>query len=198
MRMAECGLGRPMIHLGAITDRHTVSFECTLPGHAVRVWSYLTEPDYLSNWLAEGEVERRPGGCVKLHFDVGEAPVRSNDGAIIRGFVSHYEPHRLLTYSWIDTSRDTARTRSLYFGSVVTVVCFELEERDRHVRLRMTHRRLPTELLSKIGAGWHAHLGMLLARLYREEPEPLPSSFPHLLSRYEQQAVMLRTGVQAG
>lgn len=182
-----------MIHVGAITDKHTVSFECTLPGKVERIWKYLTESEYLDTWLAQGEVEPCVGGSIKLHFDVGEAPVRSDERAIIRGFVSHYTPHQLLTYSWIDTSRDSSKARNLYFGSVVTIVSFELEERDRNVRLRLTHRRLPTELLSKVGAGWHAHLSMLLARLYKEEPESLLSSFPYLLSRYQQQAIMLRT-----
>lgn len=187
-----------MIRVGTITDRHTVSFECILPGKPDRVWRYLTESDHLSQWLAEGKVDCCAGGSVKLHFDVGEAPVRSNTGAIIRGFVNRYEPCRALSYSWIDTSRDSTKTMNLYFGSVVTVVSFELEARDRNVWLKLSHRRLPTELLSKTGAGWHAHLGVLLARLYKEEPEPLLSSFPYLLSKYRQQMLSLSIGLQAG
>lgn len=181
-----------MIELGLITDDHTVSFDCILPGPIERTWSYLTRTASLRSWLAEGEIEPRAGGSVKLRFEVGEAPVRSGAGALIRGLVSHYEPCRKLAYSWIDTSRDHGTPRSLYFGSTVTVVCFDLAERHGHVSLKLTHRRLPTDLLSKVGAGWHARLGLLHAQLHSEEPEPLPTHFPGLLSRYERQVSMLR------
>ena len=37
----------------------------------------------------------------------------------------------------------------------------------------MIHRRLPDrESLLGVGAGWHAHLDMLVARLTGKEPEP--------------------------
>ncbi len=187
-----------MIELGLITDDNTVSFDCILPGPPERVWLHLTRRELLRAWLADGEIEPRPGGSVKLRFESGEAPVRSGAGALIRGLVSHYEPCRKLAYSWIDTSRDRNTSRSLYFGSAVTVVCFDLGERDGHVTLKLTHRRLSMDILSKAGAGWHAHLGMLHARLYSEEPEPLLPRFHGLLSRYERQVSMLRpTGVRA-
>jgi uncharacterized protein YndB with AHSA1/START domain len=194
-RMEE---GKAAIQLGLIADEHSISFDCLLPGSIEVVWEYLTQSAPLATWLAKGQVEPQVNGAVRLHFEVGEAPVRSSAGAVIRGVVSRHEPPYMLTYSWIDTSRDPQQNHSLFFGSVVTVVNFELEPQGRQVMLKLRHRRLPTELLSKYAAGWHTHLGLLIARMRREDPEPLLPAFNRLLPRYEQQAAMLRAGILSG
>ena len=48
--------------------------------------------------------------------------------------------------------------------------------------------RLPATLVLSCCAGWHAHLGILLARLRSEEPEPFQPVYLRRLPVYQQQA----------
>jgi len=95
-----------MTGLGRVIDSHTIRFERLLPGPVERVWDYLTRPECLANWLAEGEMDPRAGGQVELRFDVHEVPERAKAGAIIRGVVARFEPPRVLACSWVDASAE--------------------------------------------------------------------------------------------
>src|SRR5262245_12073676 len=53
---------------GKVLAPDTVRFERLLPGPIERVWSYLTDPEKRSKWLAGGPMELRIGGPVKLWF----------------------------------------------------------------------------------------------------------------------------------
>jgi uncharacterized protein YndB with AHSA1/START domain len=183
-----------MTELGTIIDAHTVRFERRLPGPIERVWDHLTKPEYLATWLAAGEMDLRVGGRVELCFDVGEVPQRARAGAIIRGVVSRAEPPRLLACSWIDASTDLPAAEGPVADSAVS---FELEARGEQVLLVLTHRRLPTAFLANCGAGWHTHLGILLARLRGEQPEPFLSVYRQLLPAYVEQVATLEAGAQS-
>lgn len=174
-----------MSDFGEIIDSHTIRFERLLRGPIERVWDYLTKPEYLATWLAGGQMELRVGGQVELRFDVQEAPERAKAGAVIRGVVSRCEPPRVLAYSWVDASAERPAGENPVPDSVVT---FELEPRDEKVLLMLTHRRLPAGLVANFGAGWHTHLGILLARLRQEAPEPFLPVYRRLLPMYAQQA----------
>lgn len=176
-----------MINLGLIIDIHTVSLDCELSGPADRAWYYLTQPAGLRAWLAEGSIEPRTGGRVKLRFGGADAPVRSSGGALVHGLVARYEPYRLLTYSWMDASRDVQKP---HFGAAVTSVSFTLTEREECTQLRLVHSCLPPKLISKIGAGWHGHLSQLVA--CAQNDVPLPQMLPTMMSRYERQAALMR------
>lgn len=183
-----------MADLGTIIDAHTIRFERLLPGPIERVWDHLTKPECLATWLAPGEMELRVGGRVELRFDVQEAPERAKAGAIIRGVVTRCEPPRALAYSWSDASPGQPPAESPIGESVVT---FELEARGEDVLLVLTHRRLRTAMITKFGAGWHTHLGVLLARMSGQEPEPFLPVFHRLLPHYEQHAATLETDAQS-
>ncbi|HEX7965198.1 MAG TPA: SRPBCC domain-containing protein [Gammaproteobacteria bacterium] len=176
-----------MINLGLIIDIHTISLDCELSGPADRAWYYLTRPEGLRAWLAEGSIEPRTGGGVKLRFLKADAPVRSSCGALVHGLVARYEPYRLLAYSWMDASRDVQKP---HFGTAVTSVSFTLMEREAGTKLRLVHSGLPPKLISKIGAGWHAHLSQLVA--CSRNDMPLPEILPAMMSRYERQAALMR------
>jgi hypothetical protein len=64
-------------------------------------------------------------------------------------------------------------------------VTFELETHGDRVLLVLTHRRLDRASMPKFGAGWHTHLGILLARLSGAEPEPFHPVFQRVLAHYE-------------
>ena len=178
-----------MTGLGSVIDSHTIRFERLLPGPVERVWDYLTRPESLATWLAEGEIDPRVGGQVELRFDVQEVPERAKAGAIIRGVVARWEPPRVLAYSWVDASADPPPGGSPAPDPVVT---FELEGRGGDALLALTHRQLPTALVPGFGAGWHTHLGILLARLRGEQPEPFLAVFRRLLPIYAQRAAAPR------
>lgn len=166
-----------MINLGIVIDRQTVTLDCTLAGSVERAWFYLTQPEGLAAWLTDGAVECRLEGNLRLRFQAGESPVRSASGGLVYGQVERCEPYRLLSYTWMDVSRDMPKP---HFGADVTRVTYALQPRDRDVLLKLTHSGIPGKLLSKIGAGWHAHLTRLMVCMRDETlmQETLPSVMP--------------------
>jgi uncharacterized protein YndB with AHSA1/START domain len=167
-----------MADLGTIVDAHTVRFERLLPGPVERVWNHLTRPDLLATWLAGGELDLRVGGKVELRFDADLVPERRAAGAIVRGVVSRCDPPRALSCSWTDPAVDSA-------------VAFDLAASGDGVRLTVAHRALPRALLAGCGAGWHAHLDVLEARLRGARPEPFPDLFRRMVPEYECRAAGL-------
>lgn len=157
-----------MVNPGLISDDHTLSFECTLPGSPEQVWFHLTQSTGLKTWLAEGSIEARPRGTVRLHFRSDEALVRSNCGVLVRGVISRYAPHRSLAYSWIDGSRSPGMSHRLSAPAASTVT-FELAPREGHTWLSLNHAGLPTHVLSTIGTGWRAHLRLLIAAMQNQD-----------------------------
>jgi uncharacterized protein YndB with AHSA1/START domain len=114
-----------------------------------RVWRALTEPAELRGWLAEADLDPRPGGEVELRWlntdDEGNR-------AVARGTVARWEPPRVVE---LDTDIH-GRLR------------WELEpEGDGATRLTLTveHPSLPDEYVTKVRAGWHIHLEHLAAAL---------------------------------
>ncbi len=186
-----------MTNLELITEGHTLSFDCTLPATAERTWSYLTQAEGLRTWLADGSLEPRLRGSVKLRFQTGEALVRSNSGVLIRGIVTRCEPYRSLGYSWMDGSPEADTSRSRQTLSIASVVHFELAGSGHHTSLRLTHAGLPAHALSRVGAGWYAHLNLLIAAIRDEIAMSVPAPFAGLSPRYEPHVAMLRRDLPA-
>lgn len=170
-----------------IVDAHTVRFERELPCSIETAWDYLTQPGRLSTWLAEGMIEAHVGGRVELTFDVEEVPERLSGGDEIRGVVSLCVPRRVLAYTWM--SPEEADSDS---GAPVSSVTFELEAKNAHTSLTLTHRHLPVEALAKCAAGWHTHLEVLASRIHNRAPESFLSTWRRLLPAYEEQALALK------
>lgn len=119
------------------------------------VWSALTEPARLVEWLAPGEIALVEGGKAKLNF--------TDSGIVIDSRVSAIEAPRLLEYSWSGA------------GEPLRPVRWELHQEAGATRLVLTLRIPAGEDWARACAGWEAHLEMLAAAL---EGVPLKFPFP--------------------
>ena len=65
-------------------------------------------------------------------------------------------------------------------------VTFELTPKGKDVLLTVTHRRLPDRAtMLMVGAGWHMHLDVLVARATGTEPEPFWDGWIRLKKEYD-------------
>jgi uncharacterized protein YndB with AHSA1/START domain len=151
-------------------DTTIVRFERRLDHPVGEVWSALTEPDQLHQWLASpGEIELRVGGRVYL------VP----GALVVDSTVTALDPPRLLEYGWHDrTSQDVT-------------VRWELTHLDGATRLVFTER-FPAALAAADGvsggpaelAAWHLVLDRLVATLEGRQPNLSTDGFEALLARY--------------
>jgi uncharacterized protein YndB with AHSA1/START domain len=159
---------------GTIANTSTIRFERMCPGPAERVWDYLTRPDLLATWLADGELELRVGGYVELHFDaetVGLGHARSSP--VISGVVTRCQAPDSLSFYWTD-------------AMTISNVIFELERRGSEVLLLLTHARLPKSVLPTCSASWHAHLDILEEQLHHRPSSSFPVLYESVRPHYEQ------------
>jgi len=138
------------LHLDGQTQ---VVLERTFEQPPSSLWSQLTHPAKLPQWLAPGEIEPRVGGVARLDFGVS--------GAVIDSMVTAFEPHRLLEYSWSAPDEPTRPLR------------WEIIPAGRGSRLRLILRVPAGEDAARAAAGFEAHLEMLAAAL-----EGVPIKFP--------------------
>ena len=165
--------GPPPESMGTVVDDNTVRFERVLPAKASEVWKYLTDPQYISKWLAQANFEPRIGGRVELNFDLNEMPERREKGARIIGLIKNFDPFKKLAYSWMDTSND--------LDSAVSV---ELHEDGEQTTVVLTHSRLPRSRMHEFMAAWHAHLDVLAARLNNVLPPDFAERFGQVVHKY--------------
>ena len=163
-----------------VTAPGTVRIERLLPGPIGRIWSYLTESDKRSQWLAAGNMELKDRGRVEFVFRNSEltrnddpAPAKYAEQAgevVMTGRIIECESPRLLVYTW---------------GSEASVVRFELTPLGDKVKLVITHCGVEKfDDMTSIAGGWHAHLGILVARLEGREPEGFWRSHTRLEAEY--------------
>ncbi len=160
------------MELGTIVadgDTRTVTFERTLPFPPAEVWSALTEPERLGEWLAQAVLEHREGGAVG--FDFGE-------GGVCGGRVLVFDPPIALEYEWDFPNEDRS------------VVRWELRATDgeRSTHLTLVHSLLGPDVVPGYGAGWHAHLDQLAGYLAGDVPEWV-LLYTELRPRYDELAV---------
>lgn len=164
---------------GVLTATDTVRIERLLPGPIERLWAYLTEADKRALWLAGGPMGLQPGGQVELVFrnsglakdDIAPPEkYRSESGEHrLHGVVTDCEPPTLLAFTWGESS----------------AVRFELTPRGAQVQLVVTHSRLANQgAVLAVSAGWHAHLGILRARLEGQEPVGFWATHARLEAEY--------------
>ena len=142
--------------LGSIKRMHgcfEARLERFLEHDQIAVWSMLTDPARLPEWLAPGELSMRKGGPAKLNFP--------ESGTVIDSSVSAIDPPRLIEYSWSGP------------GEPERPVRWETAPHDGGTRLVLTLRIPETEDVARSCAGWEAHLQMLLAAI-----EGVPIKFP--------------------
>ena len=124
-----------------------------LDNHLDEVWSAITEPAQLAQWLAPGRIELRPGGAVRIDF--------ADSGVVIDSAVTAIDPPHILEYDWSGP------------GEPRRPVLFELEPIGAAVCLTLTVTAPAGEDAARAAAGWAAHLDMLAAAL-----AGAPTKFP--------------------
>jgi uncharacterized protein YndB with AHSA1/START domain len=162
---------------GVLTEPATLKIQRVLPGPIERVWAYLTEGDLRRQWLAAGNMEMKVGAPFELVWrndeltnPPGQRPPGFSDEHRMQSRITELDPPRRLTFTW-GSSGD---------------VSFGLEPRGNRVLLTVVHRRLPDRAtLLKVGAGWHTHLDILVARMSGKEPAPFWDGWSRLHKEYD-------------
>src|SRR5579871_1281005 len=149
--------------MAEIREDGSIHFDRQLEVPPDELWLHLTESERLARWLAPGDVEPRVGGRVEVRFD-GEQTVT--------GEVLGWRPPQELEYTWQERRGGPTRVR------------WELEPAERGTRLRLTHSQLDKRMQVGLGAGWHASLDVLGARLQGAEAE-WTERWRHWLPHYE-------------
>lgn len=132
-----------------------------------KVWSMLTQPHRLAEWLAPGTIELKPGGAAKLNF--------SDSGTVIDSTVTAFEAPRLIEYSWSSPSQPSRPVR------------WETTPVASGTRLTLIVSVPQSEDIARTCAGWEAHLMMLLAAI-----EGVPIKFPFERFKTTREAYKLR------
>ena len=162
---------------GVLIEPATLKIQRLLPGPIERVWAYLTESDLRRQWLAAGQMEMKVGAPVELVWrndqltnPPGQRPPGFSGERRMQSRITELDPPHKLAIAW-ENSGD---------------VSFELERKGSEVLLTLIHRRLPDRAnLLGVGAGWHAHLDLLLARATGEDPEPFWDGLSRLRKEYD-------------
>jgi uncharacterized protein YndB with AHSA1/START domain len=163
---------------GTLSQPLTLTFQRMLPGPIERVWAYLTESELRRQWLASGDMDLQPGAPFEFTWrndeltdPPGKRPAGSSAEHSLQCQIVEVDAPRKLVITW-------GRSDG---------VTFELEKKGDKVLLTLTHRRLPDQdMLRKVGAGWHAHLDVLAARLAGagKGTEPFWDKWQHLHGEY--------------
>ncbi len=163
---------------GVLTEDATLNIQRLLPGPIERVWAYLTESDLRRQWLASGPMDLQAGGAVALTWRNDE--LTQPPGQRPEGFgAEHSMPSQIIEI-------DPPRKLSFTWGSTGGVT-FELQAQGDKVLLKLTHHRIAERNMRlMIGAGWHAHLDILVARISGAQPEPFWDSWSRLRTEYDQ------------
>jgi uncharacterized protein YndB with AHSA1/START domain len=162
---------------GVLTEPATLKIQRLLPGPIERVWAYLTESELRRKWLAAGEMEMKVSAPFELVWrndeltnPPGQRPPGFSDERRMQSRITEVDPPRKLAFAW-EGSGD---------------VSFELEPKGNEVLLTLIHRRLPDRAtLLRVGAGWHMHLDVLVARTTGKEPEPFWDGWSRLRQEYD-------------
>lgn len=170
MRSTESGFG-------VLTEPATLKIERLLPGPIERVWAYLTDSDLRRQWLAAGEMDVKVGAPFEfvwrndeLTNPPGERPLGHSEEHRMQSRIIELDPPRRLVIAW-GKSGD---------------VSFELAPKGDKVLLTVIHRRLPDRAtMLMVGAGWHMHLDVLVARATGAEPEPFWDGWSRLRKEYD-------------
>lgn len=141
----EADLGQ----LEALPDgRFALTFERLLPQPPRTVWLALTDLKHLRTWFVQvldydrSRLQFAPGAVLEFVSTDAAAPTA-------QGHVTHFEPHRLLEYTWDEE-----------------ILRWQLEPHgERGCRLRFTNIIADLDTARAVAPGWHAGLDALGAVL---------------------------------
>jgi uncharacterized protein YndB with AHSA1/START domain len=162
---------------GVLTEPTTLKIQRLMPGPIERIWAYLTESDLRRKWLAAGHMEMTVGAPFELVWrnneltsPPGQRPPGFGDEHHMKSRITELDPPRKFVITWGDGGE----------------VSFELEPKGSQVLLTLIHRRLPDRAtMLMIGAGWHMHLDILVARATGQEPTPFWDGWSRLRTEYD-------------
>jgi len=162
---------------GVLIEPTTLKIERLLPGPIERIWSYLTDSDLRKQWLASGPMEMKAGAPFEfvwrnneLTNPPGERPEGFGDEHRMQSSIIECDPPHKLVFTWQNSGE----------------VSFELTPKGKEVMLTVIHRRLPDRAtLLKVSAGWHAHIAVLMARVFNEQPAPFWNEWARLQKEYD-------------
>jgi uncharacterized protein YndB with AHSA1/START domain len=155
----------------------TVRLQRWLPGPIERVWGYLTDGALRRQWLAAGDMPLEVGATFELIWrndELTDPPGRKPAGFgtehLMQSRITELDPPRRIAFTW-DGSGD---------------VSFELSPGNGRVLLTVTHRRLRDRgMMLMVGAGWHMHLDVLVARFTGGSTEPFWDGWSRLKDEYD-------------
>jgi uncharacterized protein YndB with AHSA1/START domain len=167
----------PESDYAALTAPDTVRLQRILPGPPERIWAYLTESEMRRKWLAAGEMEMRVGATFELawHFDEltepsGKRPDGFGTEHRMQSRITELDPPHRISFTWDDSSD----------------VSFQLEPQGKNVLLTVIHRHIPNRgSMLMVGAGWHTHLDLLVARISGARTEPYWDGWSRLKNAYD-------------
>jgi uncharacterized protein YndB with AHSA1/START domain len=111
-----------------------VRFERHYPRPVETVWSALTDPARLADWMGASKVEPFVGGRFETMLGGPHAST---------GRVTEWEPPRVLEFTWSNTHAPDS------------VVRYELSPMDGGTRLSFSHRGMPYANSALMLPGWH-------------------------------------------
>lgn len=132
----------------------TLRYERIYPRPIGTVWSAITEPERIADWLGVADLEPHVGG----RFEVRVGP----GGRVpIIGKVLAWEPPSVLACAWA------------WPGGTAGVIRYELSPAGAQAtRLVFTHTGLPQDQKASVLPGWHLYLERLGQALEGGRPEP--------------------------
>jgi uncharacterized protein YndB with AHSA1/START domain len=162
---------------GVLTEPATLTIRRLLPGPIERVWSYLTDSEMRRRWLAAGPMDLKVGGELELVWrndeltdPPGQRPAGFDEEHRMVSRITELDPPRKLVFTWGENGD----------------VSFELAAKGNEVLLTVIHRRLRDRAsMLMVGAGWHMHRDILVARATGQEPEPFWDGWARLKKEYD-------------
>lgn len=132
----------------------TLRYERIYPRPIGTVWSAITQPERLADWLGAAELEPHVGGRFAVRVGPG--------GRVpISGTVLTWEPPSMLAYSWA------------WPDGCETIIRYDLSEDGTEVtRLVFTQTGLLTGQMASVLPGWHLYLERLAQVVEGGRPDP--------------------------
>ena len=167
---------RPENMYGTLTEPTTFTIQRWLPGPVERIWRYLVDSDMRKQWLAAGAIPDAAGKRFELVWknDTLSLP----DDPRPEGFGAEQKMETELV--------SIVPMEELTIAWGAGTVTFELAPKGDRVLLSITHTGLKDAASqAMIGAGWHAHLDILVALTEGREPSSFWSDWRSLNAAYK-------------
>ncbi len=164
---------------GVLTAPTTLTIQRLLPGPIERLWKYLTVGELRRQWFAAGDMPTTIGAAFEMVWRNDE--LTDPPGTRPPGYGTG--EHRMTSQI---TECEPPHKIAFTFGQAGHV-SFELAARaSGKVLLTVVHQRVPDrDTLTKVSAGWHSHLDVLVARLTGTTPAPFWDGMAALRQEYE-------------